>query len=391
MEVKKFERQYSELLLDPNYIKLELLYQRPNIFTALRLANHEIRHSNFLAWLLNPKGTHGLGSKFLTLVLSDILLDERAANISVTSIGNLNLDNAVILREWKNIDILIKVDDLIITIENKIWATESQHQLGKYENLIDQEYTTKSKVYVFLTPFGDESSMSHKYVNYSYGRILWILQLIMTSYADRISSSVLVYLADYVETLKLTFMGNGEINTLARQVYLNHKELFDFILNHTPNPINELQDYFSKKLKKYGWVKKTSERNYVRFLTRKLVGIIPNNSTSWKGEAFLFEFWIKAEEVAFYFTIAPGDVSTRNILQKALKDFNVLDEGDLGFGYICYGWTHKELANVETFSHDITSLDSYLQQFWTQVEEIVANAEKAILANQESIAAIPYE
>ena len=104
MENSQLEKKYSNLLLDPSFNKLELLYQKPNIFTALRLAHHEIRHSNFLGWLLNPSQTHGLGTKFLKLVLADILKDERAIDMSVTSIGRLNLDKAVVLREWQNIE-----------------------------------------------------------------------------------------------------------------------------------------------------------------------------------------------------------------------------------------------------------------------------------------------
>ena len=38
---------------------------RFNIFKVLKLDNYEIRHSNFLAWLLNPKETHNLGYEFI--------------------------------------------------------------------------------------------------------------------------------------------------------------------------------------------------------------------------------------------------------------------------------------------------------------------------------------
>ena len=36
-----------------------------NIFKVLKLDNYEIRHSNFLAWLLNPEETHNLGYEFI--------------------------------------------------------------------------------------------------------------------------------------------------------------------------------------------------------------------------------------------------------------------------------------------------------------------------------------
>lgn len=387
MEKYKLESKYSSLLLDPNFIKLELLYEKPNIFSALRLAHHEIRHSNFLGWLLDPNQTHGLGSKFLKLVLADILLDERAKDISVTSVGKLKLDKAQVLREWKNIDVLIKIEGLVITIENKVWSSESKHQLQKYKDIINSEFGNSRKVFVFLTPFGTDASMNDEYISYSYSRIVSILQLITSTYYEAISPSVMVYLNDYIETVRTNFMKNGEVNILAREVYLNHKELFDFVLNHTPNPLNELQDYLSKKLTSYGWVKKTSQKNYVRFLPKSLIDIIPNNSISWNSEAFLFEFLINTNEVAFYFTIAPGDQRTRGILTTALQEFeeNDVDPTD---EYICYCWETIGLNNVETFSHDTNKLDIQFKGFFEIVAQIVKEAEVKILQHKDQLISI---
>lgn len=378
MDVYQLEIKYSNLLQDRNFIKLELLYQKPNIFSALKLAHHEIRHSNFLGWLLDPNQTHGLGTKFLKLVLSDILLDERAKGISVTSIGRLKLDKAIILREWKDIDLLIRIEDLVITIENKVWSDESKHQLRKYKEIIDSEFGVSKKVFVFLTPYGIESSMNNEFVNYSYERIITILQLITISYSEAIPSSVMVYLNDYIEILKTNFMANGEINILAREVYLNHKELFDFILNHSPNPLNELQNYFSKKLTSFGWIKKTSQKNYVRFLPKSLVDVIPHNGNAWKGEAFLFEFFIKNERLGFHFTIAPGDEKTRETLQEALFGFEIVNR-DSTSEFICYNWLQQDLNKVETFSHDINALDLHFEDFFNHVNDAVKKAEEMIL------------
>src|SRR6516225_1413907 len=44
-----------------------------NIFEAAGMHRQEIRHSNFLAFLLNPQGTHGLGDAFLKRVIQKAL------------------------------------------------------------------------------------------------------------------------------------------------------------------------------------------------------------------------------------------------------------------------------------------------------------------------------
>ena len=65
MELKKLKSLYNDLLKDIEFDKLELGLQNPNIFEILKISKTEIRHSNFLSWLLNPNGSHQLGDVFL--------------------------------------------------------------------------------------------------------------------------------------------------------------------------------------------------------------------------------------------------------------------------------------------------------------------------------------
>lgn len=43
-----------------------------NIFQVLKIEEEELKHSLFIAELLNPKGRHGLGSQFLKLFLEKV-------------------------------------------------------------------------------------------------------------------------------------------------------------------------------------------------------------------------------------------------------------------------------------------------------------------------------
>ncbi len=54
-----------------------------NIFGVLRIEKAEIRHSNVMAWLLDPQGSHGLGQAFLRRFLSTLLLDNESAVVNV--------------------------------------------------------------------------------------------------------------------------------------------------------------------------------------------------------------------------------------------------------------------------------------------------------------------
>jgi len=53
--------------------ELESRIGRFNVFEALRIARVEIRHSNFLAWILDPAESHGQGGTFLEAMMMDLL------------------------------------------------------------------------------------------------------------------------------------------------------------------------------------------------------------------------------------------------------------------------------------------------------------------------------
>src|SRR4051812_40948995 len=54
-------------------LQLESFIGRFNIFDALGITRSEIRHSNFLAFILDPAESHGQGQLFLKAVLMDLL------------------------------------------------------------------------------------------------------------------------------------------------------------------------------------------------------------------------------------------------------------------------------------------------------------------------------
>src|SRR5688572_14886260 len=129
MEEKEVEQKYALLLADGMFGKLSLSAQEPNIFKILGVENSETRHSNFLAWLLDPSESHGLNDIFLLRVLQDLFIDERAKGVSIIELGHLDISKIEIKREWQNIDILIITETFVVCIENKMWSTEHSNQL----------------------------------------------------------------------------------------------------------------------------------------------------------------------------------------------------------------------------------------------------------------------
>tara|TARA_R110002072_G_scaffold108026_2_gene234631 strand:+ start:23929 stop:25131 length:1203 start_codon:yes stop_codon:yes gene_type:complete len=127
-----------------------------NIFSILKMEYRENEtHSAFLGELLNPKGSHRLGSIFLKcfLLQLDILEHIELATAKV------ELEKHIAKRNDQNViggrvDIFIK-DDLgrTICIENKIHAADQNAQIARYCN-----YNSANNKVFYLTLEGEEPS-----------------------------------------------------------------------------------------------------------------------------------------------------------------------------------------------------------------------------------------
>ena len=56
----ELKEKIRQLESDEAFLELSKKYNALNLFEILKITKAEIRHSDFLAWLLDPKGNHGL-------------------------------------------------------------------------------------------------------------------------------------------------------------------------------------------------------------------------------------------------------------------------------------------------------------------------------------------
>ena len=99
--------QLANLVKDIEFERMELALSELNSFHALGIGHHELSHSNFLAWLLDPAEGHGLGPLVLRKLLRDIFADDRSDSRSLIDADLLDIRDVEIRREWKKIDIVI--------------------------------------------------------------------------------------------------------------------------------------------------------------------------------------------------------------------------------------------------------------------------------------------
>ncbi len=155
--LKALERFVVE---NDDLLALEERIGRFNIFDALGVARAEIRHSNFLAWLLDPAESHGQGALFLKSILIDLLAQTppEMRPFSPVQLDGAELRGVDIRREWRNIDILIACEEpkFVIAIENKIGSGEHGQQLSRYEEVVGEHFAHRDAMFVYLTTEGSE-------------------------------------------------------------------------------------------------------------------------------------------------------------------------------------------------------------------------------------------
>lgn len=113
---------------------------RFNIFDARGIARVEIRHSNFLAFLLDPAESHGQSQLFLKAVLMDLLKSAppHRRPFSPIELDGIDLHGVEVQREWHNIDLLVtcRQPPFVVAIENKVNAGEHSGQLSRYQTAL---------------------------------------------------------------------------------------------------------------------------------------------------------------------------------------------------------------------------------------------------------------
>jgi PD-(D/E)XK nuclease superfamily len=182
---------------------LESTLSEFNIFEAIGVVRQEIRHSNVIAFLLNPQETHRLSDLFLKKLLICALLKSENPTLSPIGIDIANLENVEIRREWKNIDILIysPMNQFVCVIENKVDSSEHSDQLKRYEAIIDGEFPEYHKLFIYLTK-GGYSASRQKWLSLSYEEVVNEIESICNKYRSTMSNDVYTLISHYVSLVR---------------------------------------------------------------------------------------------------------------------------------------------------------------------------------------------
>lgn len=318
--LERFVVENDELLA------LEERIGRFNIFDALGVARAEIRHSNFLAWLLDPQGSHRLGSRPLAAILER--LGTRASTSVLEQIARIDkrvLQEASICREddWIDLSIEFKSPPTLLVIENKIEAGEHGDQLKRYEQSVSTRFPSHARHFFFLTPDARQASRS-TWASIGYLDIHDAIRGLMAASDVVIAPEVRIVLGHYLELLRSICMQDEEVVKLCEGIIRKHRRAVQLLAAHIEAPQSKLLEIVADRLQS------RSEEWLVTHRRKTFIGLSPTgwpdalpeictdkNNASWQWITLRVTLYENAVYAEAY--IGPtSDVLLRNRVLKAL-------------------------------------------------------------------------
>jgi hypothetical protein len=317
------EDSLSAVLDDSNFQAIHSRMSRFNLFEAVGAVRGELRHSNFLAYLLSPGRSHGFGTRPLVSVLRAILETMPAQSRPIMTLELMVAEpgGAIVYRERDNIDLLNEVGSLklVVLIENKIDAKPADGQLERYHSLVESRYPDHKKLYVLLTPRGLHPEHP-AYVPFDYAQLANLLERLTEEVGASGTSESALIIRHYVEMLRRHIVPDERLRELAAQLYERHSEALEFIWECRPQQSGLLEALQDRVESVSGLTIDSRSSNMLRFAPDawdQSLRSIHCDPTLWTrtGRALLFE--IKT------FTNTPDRVNLSLVLGPAAADVRV--------------------------------------------------------------------
>lgn len=310
---------------NPELEQLEALLEQFNIFEAIGVVRQELRHSDFLAFLLNPQENHGLGDVFLKRLLQKILVATQDVIVQITPIDLdvWSLDQMLVLREWQNIDILLldEAHKLAIIIENKINISEHSNQLLRYHCQVHQHYPDCNIIGLYLTPDGEspKDKARETYLPVDYSLVCKVLESLIENRASTLGTDVVTLIRHYTQMLRRHIVSESDIAELCHRIYQKHQRALDLIYEHRPDQQATIQTILENLIHKTADLALDDpdahlKRN-IRFVVQEWKNA-PKLEEEGKGwtpshRILLFEFQNAVDSLMLRLYIGPGPKETR--------------------------------------------------------------------------------
>lgn len=314
----------ESLLQDEDLERLETLAQEFNIFEVLRAEKQEVRHSNFLAWLLDASGNHGLADYFPKLFLwktTSLARSQGIDSLSPIDIDALDLTRMLVKTEWRGIDILLRAEDqkFVCAIENKVEAAEHGDQLARYTRACSAEFPDCDHHFVFLSATGAKPSQPD-WVSIGYEHIVDLVERTLQAKGKSIGDEVASFLRHYVSMLRRHVVRESEIGELSQLIYSKHRQALDLLFEHRPDTQAELRRIVEDIISEDPDFEfdASSGKSYVNFFPRSWTSPQLRQAGA-EGWILKLMFQNRQDSLTLHLEILPGDTAVRSRIHEVAR------------------------------------------------------------------------
>ena len=319
------EESLRALIADPKLARLETLLAEFNLFNVLGVARSEIHHSRVIAWLLDPRGSHGLRDYFLRGFLSQAAAEAREhgiAEFTPFKVDGWKFSDTEVATERQigsdpgRIDILMvdESDKFVCLIENKIGSGEHSKQLSRYLQSVESEYEGLMALPIYLTLDGrkpEKQQDAERWIPCAYEVVADLLKRTLDRNGSTISVDVSSFLKQYERTIRRRVLDTpSDIDRRALQIYNDHKQAIDLIIKAKPS--NMFWDIVAPAVERYApdFKNHSDNKMHLYFTTHHLDFHIGEDKPE---PMFRFDFLYHDESLRLRL-MASRDLQTRNRL-----------------------------------------------------------------------------
>lgn len=300
-----------------------------NLFDVLKISRNEIRHSNVLGWLLDPNENHGMGDAFLKGILQRLAEKDSDGRYDVFKVLRSDMYSFSVYREWKNIDILLvsSEEKLVIAIENKVGSHEHSNQLNRYREILENDYDGYKRLYVYLTPDGEEPSDVSNWDVLTYTDVVEVIDNIYNRM--ELQPDVSLMIRNYIEIIRRDIVEEQQLIDICNKIYNKHRKALDLIYANRTDGRTQMADAIVSALEKLnddGIIIHGQDWGNMVFRTSEMDEVLPlleNPDSSWRT-LNVYSYWFNFRESSFY---AVFELGGWNVPEQEMQMMNrIIDE-----------------------------------------------------------------
>lgn len=301
------------LSYNPKEIDVPTITQKPDNVLTLEKKGTDVQYYDSLPYCIidavfsigvkytsNPNENHGIGDAFLKAVVQEMVVKDTDGRYDVFQTLLLDFYSFTVYREWKNIDILLVSDQdkFLIAIENKIGAHEHSNQLNRYRTILEADYPEYRKMFIFLTPDGDDPSDVENWDVLSYATIADILS--GKANELELQPDIELIIRNYLDVIRRDIVEDQKLIEVCNKIYARHKKALDLIFEYRTDGRSQFADSIRSTLLEMaaeGTIDFSSENSsgsyftfHTALMNQRLPYLLTPNS-SW-GTNFVYQYWI---------------------------------------------------------------------------------------------------